>query len=113
MNNSAEATLADDYERRRRRDRDIGEYIKEEPLTSLAIAGGVGFIFGGGATSRIGLALLSIAARIAMRGAATSFIVGLVTGNNDSHRTAHSTTRGGSYRNGHYDNARTDHRDSD
>ena len=113
MNNSAEATLADNYERRRRRDRNIGEYVREEPLTSLAIAGGVGFILGGGANSRIGLALLSIAGRIAMRGAATSFIMGLVTGNHDSQRSARSTTRGGSYRNGHHDNARTDLRDSD
>lgn len=112
MNNSAGATLADDYERRRRRDRNIGEYVREEPLTSLAIAGGVGFILGGGATSRIGLALLSIAGRIAMRGAATSFIMGLVTGNHDSQRSDRSTTRGGRYRNGHHDNARTDLRDS-
>ena len=33
----------------RRRERDVGEYVREEPLTALAIAGGVGFIFGGGA----------------------------------------------------------------
>ena len=44
----------------RRRERDIGEYVREEPLTALAIAGGVGFIFGGGANSRIGLALLTL-----------------------------------------------------
>ena len=59
MNNS---TAASDVERQRRRNRDIGEYIKEEPLTSLAIAGGVGFIFGvprlraasgGGATTSV------------------------------------------------------------
>ena len=113
MNNSTETTLADNDERRRRRNRDIGEYIKEEPLTSLAIASGVGFILGGGANSRIGLALLSIAARIALRGAATTFIMDLVTGNHDSQRAAHATTRGGSYRNGHYDNARTDFSDPD
>ena len=113
MNNSAEATLADDYERRRRRDRDIGEYIKEEPLTSLAIASGVGFIFGGGANSRIGLALLTLVGRIALRGAATSFIVGLVSGNHDNQSQDRATTRGGNYRNGNHDNRRTDFSDPD
>src|ERR1700720_1585662 len=113
MNNSAEATLADDYERRRRRDRDIGEYIKEEPLTALAIASGVGFIFGGGANSRIGLALLTLVGRIALRGAATSFIVGLVSGNHDNQRQDRATTRGGNYRNGNHDNRRTDFSDPD
>ena len=113
MNNSAEATLADDYERRRRRDRDIGEYIKEEPLTSLAIASGVGFIFGGGANSRIGLALLTLIGRIELRGAATSFIVGLVSGNHDNPNQDRATTRGRSYRNGNHDNRRTDFSDPD
>ncbi len=96
----------------RRRERDIGEYVREEPLTALAIAGGVGFIFGGGANSRIGLALLTLVGRIALRGAATSFIVGLVTGNHDDQRPGRPT-RGGSYRNGNHDNRRTDFSDSD
>src|SRR5260221_7551845 len=108
MNNSAEASSADAAdEKRRRRDRDIGEYIKEEPLTSLAIASGVGFIFGGGANSRIGLALLTLVGRIALRGAATSFIVGLVSGNQDNRNQDRATTRSGSYRNGNHDNRRT------
>jgi hypothetical protein len=111
VNNSAEATSAD--ERLRRRERDIGEYVREEPLTALAIAGGVGFIFGGGANSRIGLALLTLVGRIALRGAATSFIVGLVTGNHDNQKTNRATARGGSYGNGNHDNGRTDFRDPD
>jgi hypothetical protein len=81
VNNSAEAISADKDERPGRRERDIGEYIREEPLTSLVIAGGVGFILGGGANSRIGLALLTIVGRIALRGAASSFVVDLVSGN--------------------------------
>jgi hypothetical protein len=103
MNNTAEATSADADERQRRRERDIGEYIREEPLTSLAIASGVGFIIGGGANSRLGLALLTIVGRIALRGAATNFIVDLVAGNHDSRRQDRATTRGGSYRNGNHD----------
>ena len=113
MNSSAEAASADANERMRRRERDIGEYVREEPLTALAIAGGVGFIFGGGANSRIGLALLTLVGRIALRGAATTFIVDLVTGKRDNQRPDRATTRGGSYRNGSHDNGRTDFSDSD
>jgi hypothetical protein len=97
----------------RRRERDIGEYISEEPLTALAIAGGVGFIFGGGANSRIGLALLTLVGRIALRGAATSFIVGLVTGNHDDQNPDRARARGESYRNGNNDYRRADFRDPD
>ena len=113
MNNSAEATAADAIEKLRRRERNIGEYIREEPLTSLAIASGVGFIIGGGANSRLGLALLSIVGRIALRGAATNFIVDLVAGNHDSRKRDRATTHGGRHRNGHYDNGRTDFSDPD
>ena len=113
MNNSARSTAEDAGEKRRRRDRDIGEYIREEPLTSLAIAGGVGFIFGGGASSRLGVALLTIAGRIALRGAATSFIVDLVTGNRGNQRPERATTRDRGHRNGYHDNPRTDFSDPD
>ncbi|MGC1397872.1 hypothetical protein [Candidatus Binatus sp.] len=113
MNNSAAAGVSAADERQRRRERDIGEYIKEEPLTALAIAGGVGFVLGGGANSRIGLALLTIVGRIALRGAATSFIVDLVTGNHDNQRSDRGKARAGSERNGHHDNGRTDFSDPD
>jgi len=112
VDNSAEANSADAIERLRRRERDVGEYIREEPLTSLAIASGVGFIIGGGANSRLGLALLGIVGRIALRGAATNFIVDLVAGNRDSRTPDRATTRGG-YRNGKHDNRRTDFSDPD
>lgn len=112
MNNSTD-TFADDVDRLRRRNRDIGEYIKEEPLTSMAIASGVGFIVGGGAKSRIGLALLSIVGRIALRGAVTTFVVDLVTGNSRDPGAARESNRNGSYRNGHNDNYRTDFSDPD
>jgi hypothetical protein len=84
MDNSVEATSATTIDRLRRGERDIVEYVKEEPLTALAVAGGVGFIFGGGAHSRIGLAVLTLVGRIALGGAATNFILGLVTGNHDN-----------------------------
>jgi hypothetical protein len=115
VDTSADATSSDAIEQMRRRERDIGEYISEEPLTALAIAGGVGFIFGGGANSRIGLALLTLVGRIALRGAATSFIVGLVSGNRDNYNQNpdRARARGESYRNGNNDNGRTDFRDPD
>jgi hypothetical protein len=113
VNNSAGAAATEADEKRRRRNRDIGEYIREEPLTSLAIAGGVGFVLGGGANSRIGLALLTIAGRIALRGAATSFIVDLVTGNHGNERPNRDQAPGGSHPNGHHDNRRTDFSDPD
>jgi hypothetical protein len=111
--NSSTASFEDDVDRRRRRNRDIGEYIKEEPLTSLAIAGGVGFIVGGGAKSRIGLALLSVVGRIALRGAVTSFVVDLVTGNHQDRLAGRGSNRAGGYSNGYNDNHRTDFSDPD
>jgi hypothetical protein len=76
---------AEKQERSRRRDRDLGEelgeYIRDEPLSALAIAGAAGFILGGGASSRIGLAALAMVGKIALRGAATNFLVGLFVPN--------------------------------
>jgi hypothetical protein len=69
------------------RDRDIVEYIKDEPLTALAIAGAAGFILGGGASSRLGLAALAMVGKIALRGAATNFLVGLFVPGPDRHRS--------------------------
>jgi len=112
LNSSAAAASTDADERLRRRERDVGEYIREEPLTALAIASGIGFILGGGANSRIGLAFLTIAGRIALRGAATSFIVGLVTGNRDEQKSDRERAHGGERRNGNHDNGRSDLGDS-
>ena len=52
-------------------------------LTALAIAGAAGFILGGGASSRLGLAALAMVGKIALRGAATNFLVGLFVPNPD------------------------------
>ena len=113
MNSSAEAISADADERLRRRERKVGEFVREEPLTALAIAGAAGFIFGGGANSRLGLALLTVLGRIALRGAATSFIVGLVTGEGGNRDPERAKARGGNYHKGNHVDARTDFRDSD
>jgi DUF883 C-terminal glycine zipper region len=103
MNSSAGACSTDAAKRTRRQERDIGEYVREEPLTAMAIASGVGFILGGGANSRVGLALLTIVGRIALRGAATDLIVGLVTGNPYGRERDRAKAQGGSSRNGNND----------
>ena len=68
-------------------ERDLGDYIREEPLTALAIAGAAGFVLGGGVSSRLGLAALAMVGKIALRGAATNFIVGLFAPSPDQKRT--------------------------
>jgi hypothetical protein len=62
------------------------DYIREEPLRSLAVATAAGFILGGGLNSRIGLALLTFAGRRALRGVVTSSLVELITGSHDNGR---------------------------
>jgi hypothetical protein len=91
------------------RHRDVGEYVRDEPLTALAIATVAGFVLGGGVNRRIGLAMLTIVGRIALRGVATGLIVGMVTGGNDDGRQdsnrRHDSARPGG---GKHDNGRTD-----
>ena len=62
------------------------DYVREEPLRSLAVATAAGFILGGGLNSRIGLALLTFAGRLALRGVVTSSLVELITGSQDNGR---------------------------
>jgi hypothetical protein len=94
----------------------LGEYIREEPLTSIAIAGAAGFIFGGGAKSRLGLAALAMVGKTAIRGAATNLIVGLFFPGPKptSTRRAKPRRRDRDERHDHarHDNGRTDIRNS-
>ena len=64
--------------------RSVEEYVRDEPLTALAIATAAGFVLGGGVNGRLGLAMLTIAGRMALRGFATSLLVGMVTGSHDN-----------------------------
>jgi hypothetical protein len=75
------------------RDRDIAEYIDDEPLTALAIAGAAGFILGGGASTRIGLAALAMVGKMALRGAATNFLVGLFVPTSDDRRSERTKSK--------------------
>ena len=67
----------------RHRSRDVGDYVRDEPLRSLMVATAAGFILGGGVNSRVGLAMLTFVGRMALRGVVTSSLVELVTGSHD------------------------------
>jgi hypothetical protein len=88
---------------RRHHSRDVGEYVRDEPLTTLAIATAAGFILGGGVSPRIGLAMLTMVGRPVLRGVATSLILGMVTGSFDN--GGRDSARHGTQR---HDNGRTD-----
>ena len=71
---------------RRHRSRDVSEYIRDEPLTALAIATVAGFVLGGGVNRRIGLAMLTMVGRTVLSGVTNSLILGMVTGSYDNAR---------------------------
>ena len=78
---------------RRPRQRDyVGEYVRETPITALAIAATAGFLIGGGLKNRLGLAILGIVGRVAIQGAATTFMAALATGN-DHNETLNRASR--------------------
>jgi hypothetical protein len=47
---------------------DITSYIKSEPIKSLTLACAAGFVLGGGLNSRLGVTMITLASRIALRG---------------------------------------------
>lgn len=78
---------------RRPRQRDyVAEYVRETPITALAIAAAAGFLIGGGLKNRLGLAILGIVGRVAIQGAATTFMAALATGN-DHNETPNGASR--------------------
>jgi len=83
--------------------RNLGEYVRDEPVTAVAISALAGFVLGGGVSRRVGLAMLMMAGRIALRDAATNLITGMLV-DRQQNRERDSTSPGGE---GH-DNGRTD-----
>jgi hypothetical protein len=82
------------------------EYVRDEPLTALAIAGVTGFVLGGGVNRRVGLELLAMVGRAALRAVAASLIVGIVTGDDERRpNRGHERARSGD---GSDDDGRTD-----
>jgi hypothetical protein len=66
-----------------RRHRHLDEFVRDEPLTALAIAVTAGFILGGGAGTRVGRAALGFAGRFAIRGAVGNLLVGILMGSHE------------------------------
>jgi hypothetical protein len=89
------------------RPRDLREFAREEPLTTLAIAGAVGFVLGGGVNSRLGVAMISMITRSALRAVASSMLVGMISGTADIPRSS-SGGRKARPGDGSYDNGRAD-----
>jgi hypothetical protein len=85
------------------RRRDLGEYVRDEPFAALAIAALAGFVVGGGVNRRVGLAMLMMAGRIALRSAATNLVTGIFIDPRDN-RGRNSASPGGE----RHDNGRTD-----
>jgi hypothetical protein len=67
----------------RRRRRHLEEFVRDEPLTALAIAVTAGFIIGGGAGTRVGRAALGIVGRLAVRGAVGNLLIGMLMGSDE------------------------------
>ncbi len=68
------------------RHRGVSEFVRDEPLTALAIAAAAGFVLGGGVNRRLGLTILTTVGRIALQSAATSLITGMLVGTHESER---------------------------
>jgi hypothetical protein len=64
----------------------LTERIRERPLLSLGLASLLGFVMGGGASSRTGAATLMLIARIWLRGAATDALTSALTSYGSSKR---------------------------
>jgi hypothetical protein len=86
----------------------VSEYVRDEPLTAVAIAGVAGFVLGGGVNRRLGLAMLTMVSRIALRAVATSMFVGMITGDYDSGRYRGDGDERAKPSDGGHDNRRTD-----
>jgi hypothetical protein len=71
----------------------VGEYVKETPVTALAIAAAAGFLTGGGLKNRLGLAILGIVGRVAIQSAASTFLAGLASGNDNNETSKPRTPR--------------------
>ncbi len=68
---------------RRRPRRHLEEFVRDEPLTALAIAVTAGFIIGGGAGTRVGRSALGFVGRLAVRGAVGKVLVGMLMGSHE------------------------------
>ena len=61
----------------------MNDFVREKPLTAMAISAAAGFILGGGAGTRVRRAALAFVGRLTVRGAVGNLLVGMLTGSNE------------------------------
>ncbi len=61
----------------------LEEFVRDQPLTALAIAVTAGFILGGGADTRVGRAAVGYVDGVVVRGAVGNLLVGMLMGSNE------------------------------
>jgi hypothetical protein len=66
-----------------RRLRQLEDFVRDEPLTALAISITAGFILGGGAGTSAGRAALGFVGRLAIRGAVGKLLTEMLTGTHE------------------------------
>jgi hypothetical protein len=71
----------------------LTERIRERPLVSIGVAGTAGFVLGGGAFSRTGMAILMILGRIWLRQAASDVVAKAVNSYHQRERDGHAWIR--------------------
>jgi uncharacterized protein (DUF39 family) len=71
----------------------LTERIRERPLVSLGLAGLVGFVIGGGTSSRTGAAMLMLIARISLRRAAMEALASAMTSYGTAKRNGSGSSR--------------------
>jgi hypothetical protein len=64
----------------------LADRIRERPLVSLGLAGATGFVLGGGAFSRTGMAILMIFGRLWLRQAVTDVIASAMANHQQQQR---------------------------
>ena len=63
-----------------RQRRHLEEFVRDEPLTALAITVTAGFILGGGAGTRAGRSALGFVAQTAIRAVVGNLLIGMLMG---------------------------------
>jgi hypothetical protein len=73
----------------------LTDRIRERPLVALGLAGATGFVLGGGAFSRTGMAILMIFGRLWLRQAVTDVIASAMANHQQQQRerNGHAWTR--------------------
>jgi len=67
-------------------DLQLTEWVQQNPIPSLIIAAGAGFLLGGGIRSRFGLAIAMLGVRAGLRGAINNLVASTLVSNGNRYR---------------------------